>query len=331
MRITPYVLCVVVCGCGCAVAQDAGRPESPGRACVELNRTVLAQVWGGQVKEAEASLNGALTAADRSPSCDWMILQNMAVVMSRSGRLEEAEKYAYRSVRVVESSYPPNDPALLRPLHTLSSVRIQLGMIAGAREAFQKMQRIPTTLPLDRALLHATAAALFQLEGHHGEAEVEYLTALAAWEESGRGKTADVAAVLNGLADLYIVDKRLADADLAINRALAIFAVAADVGLADRIRILNSQAVLYAREGQWRKAEDDLRAAISLADLEKGLSPIELEPLLDNYAHVLARNHQQRESRSVAARVAALQSAKLTNAIVDTSELLANSKSAGGK
>ena len=45
-----------------------------------------------------------------------------------------------------------------------------------------------------------------QAEGRYKEAEPEYLSAVAAWQESGRGETADASAVLNGLGALYILD-----------------------------------------------------------------------------------------------------------------------------
>ena len=320
----------MVCASSRAVAQDAPRLAAPNRACVELNRTVIAQASNGQLKDAELSLSGTLADMTNgvSQSCEWIILQNMAVVVSRSGHPEVAESYAYRSVGILERNYPPDDPILLRPLHMLAAVRFQQGKLAAAREAFQRMQRIPISLPLDRALLHGSAAALFHSEGRHAEAEKEYLSAISDWEEAGRGKTADEAAVLNGLTDLYIVDGRFDEASKTLDRALAIFAVATDVGLADRIRVLNSQAVLHAKGGQWRKAEGDLRTALSLAD-PGGLSPLELEPLLDNYAVVLARNHRTREARSVAARADAIRSSGLAGAIVDASQLLAESKSAG--
>ncbi len=61
-----------------------------------------------------------------------MILQDLAVVVSRSGRLEEAENYADRSVRILEKNYSPDALILLRPLHMLSSARVQQGKIAGA-------------------------------------------------------------------------------------------------------------------------------------------------------------------------------------------------------
>src|SRR6185312_9200658 len=106
--------------------------------------------------------------------CEWMILQNMAVVMSRSGRLEEAAGYATRAIGLLDARLPRMSLALMRPLQTLSTVRLQQGRIGEARTAYQRMQGLPSNEPLDRALVHGTAAALFQAEGRNAEAEAEY-------------------------------------------------------------------------------------------------------------------------------------------------------------
>ncbi len=132
--------------------------------------------------------------------------------------------------------------------------------------------------------------------------------------------------MLNGLADTYIVRKRLDEAGRLLDRVLTIFATASDTGPADQIRVLNSQAVFYASQGQWRKAEDDLKSAISLADVNSGLNPVELEPLLNNYARVLRGNSRMREARTVEARVAAIHSRSFADSIVDVTQLKATVK-----
>jgi tetratricopeptide (TPR) repeat protein len=225
MRLQPVALSLLLCGFQHAAAQDSGPPDAPSRACVEFNRSILDQVGSGQLKDAEIVLSRALASTFNglSPSCDWMILQNMAVVMSRSGRLEESEEFADRSVRALEKTVPPGDPSLLRPLHTLASARMQQGKIAGTREAFQRMRGIPLEHPIDRAMFHGTAAALLQTEHRNAEAEAEYITTLAAWEESGRAETADMAAELNNLADLCTTMGRFDQASRMLDRAVAIF------------------------------------------------------------------------------------------------------------
>lgn len=321
----------ILCILASAGLNAAGKAESqaalPDQACTEFNQKIFAQVEAGQLKEAETALTHALASTGDNPSCDWITLQNMSVVMSRSGRLEEAESYAARALAILDRTVPPDDLVLLRPLHTLSTTRLQLGKIAGAREAFQRLQRIRITLPIDRAMVRGAAGALLAAEGRPSEADSEYRQSIEAWEQAGLGDSAYLAATLNGLSDLYISTGRFADAERALLRALAIHASSPDTGPVDQIRILNSQAVLCARQGQWKKAEDYLRAAVTLAD--GTVNSVLLEPLLSNYAQVLRSNHQTKQARALEARAAALFSATPAHALVDTTQLLAEAKKTG--
>lgn len=312
-----------------AAAQNASRP-APSSACIEFNRTVLNQVSTGRLADAEAVLSRSLAsnANGLEQLCTGFLLHNMAVIMSASGRLGEAESFAERSVKVLEKSYPPEDLALLRPLASLSSALLEQRKIGKARAVFQRMLSVRTERPDDRAVLHTTAAALFQAEARYKDAELEYFRALAAREEAGRGQTADIAQLLNMLANLYIVDKRFDEAGHILDRVLAIVAVTGDGVLKDRATFLNSQAAVHIHRGEWRKAEEVLRSAITAADSEMRLDPLALETLLVNYAYVLRKNHRRREARAAEARAATLYSDRTIDPVVDASELLPKTKAA---
>ena len=328
MRIIGLILHIwLAFGAIYAASQNASRPE-PSSACIEFNRTVLNQVSTGRLADAEAVLSRALAsnANGLEPLCTGFLLHNMAVIMSAYGRLGEAESFAERSVTVLEKSYPPEDLALLRPLASLSSALLEQRKVGKARAVFQRMLSVRTERPNDRAVLHTTAAALLQAEARYKDAELEYFRALAAREEAGRGQTADIAQLLNMLANLYIVDKRFDEAGHILDRALAIFAVTGDGVLKDRATFLNSQAAVHIHRGEWRKAEEVLRSAITAADSEMRLDPLALETLLVNYAHVLRKNHRRREARTAEARAATLYSDRTINPVVDASELLPKNK-----
>jgi hypothetical protein len=112
-----------------------------------------------------------------------------------------------------------------------------------------------------------------------------------------------------------------------LDRALAIFAVTGDGVLKDRATFLNSQAAVYTHRGEWRKAEEVLRSAVTAADSEMRLDPVALETLLVNSAYVLRKNHR-REARAAEARAATLYPGRTIDAVVDASELLPKSKAA---
>lgn len=301
------LLLILLCG---AFHHLAAQPGS----CVDLIRKVHADVTSGRLGEAEV----LLAAGVADPSCEWYILQDKAVVLSWSGRLEEAGNYAARAIASLDKTHAPDDPLLLRPLHMLASVQLQQGQIAAARNSLRRMQKIRIEGPRDSALLHGAAAAVYQAQRYTDQAEAEYKLAISAWEEASPAPTADAAAVLNGLADLYIVSKRNQEAERILARALTIYAQSSDAGPADHIRVLNSQAVLFVSQGFWQKAEDNLRAALAIADRTPGMNGVVLEPLLDNYSRVLRTNHHTKEARTVEARVSSLRSDRQ---IVDITEL----------
>lgn len=311
-----------------ADAQDATRRAVPSPACIEFNQSAINQVAVGRLKDAESTLSATLSdrASGSEQSCAWLTLHNLALVMALSGRLAEGEVLEKRSLKILEKGYPPDDPFLLRPLQMLSQIQFEQGKIAKARETFQRLQSIPTERPADRAIIHGLAAGLLYAGGRYKESEVEYVKALDAWQEAGRGETTDVAAVLDGLATLYTAAGRYGEAGRTLDRALAIVTAAKDAVPTDWIKLLTSRAELHVRQGEWREAEADLWSAISTADRDTRMDPAELKFLLVSYAHVLRKNHRGREARTIEARAAALQTQELMGKVVDASELFAEPK-----
>ena len=272
-------------------------------------------------------LSAALANGDRADHvCAGLAMNNIAALLLVSGRLAQAEVMAERSVHTLDESFPPDDPALMRPLQVLAAIRFQRGKIARAREAFRRMQSIRTTQPEDRALVNAMAAALLEAQGRWPEAESQYVAAIQALKEVGRSDTADTGALLNGIGGLYIKEHRMGEARQVLNEALAIFERAPDADPWDRIKALSTRGALCARQGEWRAAEQDLGNALSIADRESRVEPTVLRSLLVDYAVVLRNNHRRREARSIETRIAALGRAPEDREVVDVSDLLARSK-----
>jgi hypothetical protein len=84
--------------------------------------------------------------------------------------------------------------------------------------------------------------------------------------------------------------------------------------------------VLQARQGDWQGAEQNLQAAVKMADRELWVDPFILRELLNNYAVALRRNNHRREARSIEARRAAIQVDGRPVTIVDITELLPKAK-----
>jgi len=320
MQLGFVLLCVSLTFIETAGAQGLDADLAVGPACREFNQRILSQAARGGIKEAERALSANSSAL--TPSCAALVLYGLARLLSVSGRLSEAEQFAERSVRALEVRYAPDDPALLYPLHVLACIRFELGKTARAREAFKRMQSIRIERPRDAALVHGMSGALLEAEGKWHDAESEYLLAVAAWQEAGRGDTADTGALLNALGALYTKERRFTEACQLLDRALAIFNQSPDAVPMDRLKALNVRAALHARQDEWREARQDLANAVSIADSDVQLNAAALPSLLINYACVLRKMHQRREAGAIEARLAGLADAKKTDAIVDVSELV---------
>src|ERR1017187_379555 len=302
-----------------AVAQALTSHAGPDAACIDVNQTAMNYVAAGRLKDAQATLSAALCdlASGSEQPCGGLILHNMATVMGLSGRLVEAEVFEKRSLKVLEKGYPPDDPVLLRPLLSLAQIQFAQRKIVRARETFRRLQSIPTTQSVDRALVHGLAATLLYTEGRYHEAEAEYVKALGVWEESRRGETTDVAAILCGLAGSYVADGQYGESRRTLDRAIAILTSAKDAVATDWIKLFSARTELHVRQGEWREAEADLAATISAAEGDTRLDPAVLKTLLGRYACVLRKNHRGREARSIEARAAALQTGELSDGVVD--------------
>jgi tetratricopeptide (TPR) repeat protein len=327
MRAVTVVLCLAVLVDARATAQQARRQPSISDACVAYNQRVMDQLNHGQLKPAEITLSGALAGEEPGldGTCDWIILHNMASVMGASGRLAEAEIFAARSIAILEKLCDPEDPLLLRPLQVLGATQFALGKLAKAREALRRMELIRTERPSQRAPILALSAVVLEAEGRIAEAERAYIGAVEAVRSENGGHTAQEASALYVLGNFYLKFDRLDEAGRAFGQASRALAASPNAVPSDRFNLLNSLAVLHCRQGDSRRAEEELRTALSILDGEPQPDPVRLEPLLSNYAFVLRKNHRSHQARSIEARVAALPRG-LTGGVVDASELVTRSK-----
>ena len=288
--------------------------------CENLERSVTLQSAGEHSNAVEALLSAALMHGKRT--CAGLVLTSLAAAASIKERMTEAEAYAERSIKILELDHATSDPILLRPLQILWAVSLEQRKLAKARRVYQKMLQIRAERPEDRAYIHLTAALLFQDEGKLKEAESELLAAIRAWEETGRTISADYASLLHDLGALYIEQQRYAEARSPLERAWEIDQKAKDAATMDRIKLLETRAILDARNHEWREAAEKLRQALTMISRETRADPITLRSILISYAIVLRKGHRRHEARSVEQQVAALRDYPAANALVDATELL---------
>ena len=310
-----------------SLAQEVQAGVSAGSACVELARNaqfvtvVKAQALGDALSKY---LRGGANPAEEE--CAGIAFSIRAAFFAVSGRLDEAEFDAQRSLDILGKSHSSNDRILLRPLHTLAVVRFELGKVAQARQANRRLQLIHTERPEEQAIVHTMSGTLLRADGRLKEAESEYLEALEMIREAGRGESADAASTLNALALAYIEGRQYDEARRALDSQMAILQTAKDGVAMDRIAVLAALGALHFRLHQWLDAEQDLGEALSIADRDNLLYPALAAKLLPGYAIVLRKVHRRTEARSIEARAATYRHHVTGDALVDVSELAAKSR-----
>jgi tetratricopeptide (TPR) repeat protein len=308
------------------LAQEIQTGPPGGSACVELTRLTEGRAAAGS-DEVATVLSGYLRggANPAEVECAGIVFSVRAAFMAVSGNIPEAELDAERSLTILGKSHARDDRVLMRPLHTLAFVRLEQGKTVQARQVYRRMQLIRTDLAEDRTLVHGMAAMLLGAAGKLKEAESEYSAALSAIDDEGRGGSAEVASILGALASVYIEDHQFDEARRALDRAMTIINAAKDTVAMDRILLLATRGVLHARQRQWLDAEPDMREALSIADREKVPDSM-LAKLLPDYAMVLRKIHRRKEARSIEARAAAFCNRPGADALVDVTDLSAESR-----
>ena len=321
-------LCLPVLLIWRAQAQTPDPRLTPNATCIDPNQAILDKLAIGQLAEAEAVASQALRSMESKHelSCLWLVLHNMAIVKSLSGRLAEAEVLEEQSLKILDKIYPLNDPVRLNSLDLLWAVQFRQEERGKARQTFRAMQLLRLERPQDQARIYRAAAAQLHANGQLKESEAEYHRALAAWIAAGCGNTTDMSALLVELGTVQIDQDRFPEAGESLDRALSIAQTARAAVPMDLINVFRVRAILNARQGKWQAAAEDQSAAMSMSDRDVQLDPSEQKLMLDNFAYILRKAHRSKEARSIKARAKAIHTPASTSAVVDVSELVETSK-----
>lgn len=256
-------------------------------------------------------------------TCAGLILSTLSGNLAVSGAYESAERFAERSIGLLEETHAPQDHVLFWPLQLLTTTRGEQGKLALARKAFERLRAIRTERPEDEAAVHGIAGFLLQSEGRWRGAEDEYLAAIRSWEAAGLGKEPETASVLVSLATLYMRTRRVPDAAQALTDAETIFDGSGHSVPVDRLRLLGVWGAVHYLARDFRRAEQDYREAIAIADREPSTDAAIRLALLDDYAKALRKTGRRAEAGPVEARAAALRREVTIENVVDVTQLSA--------
>jgi tetratricopeptide (TPR) repeat protein len=95
-----------------------------------------------------------------------------------------------------------------------------------------------------------------------------------------------LASLLSNLADLYINERRYAEAEPLLNRSLAIAEKVLGPDHPNVAQTLNNLAMLYDRQGRYADAERLLKRSLAASEKTLGPNHPDLADLLDNLAGV---------------------------------------------
>src|SRR5262249_13390720 len=224
-----------------------------GSVCDGAAQSIKRSIAAGALDEAERALrNLAEESAGKGGRCAAALVGNVSAAMQAAGRLREALAWASKALAYLDlESYSPESPARAVPLYVIASVQLEQGMTGRARETYRKMQRIRDEIPNERFLVHGIGASLAQIERKWSEAESEYRLAAELLASSGKGRSADFASVLAGLATVYLNEGQASHALLVLDQALITLESATDAVLLDRIKLLNLKGVILGRQHRW--------------------------------------------------------------------------------
>jgi tetratricopeptide (TPR) repeat protein len=311
--------CIFLILMGASIVCGAVDPSD----CEAIINQVNANPPSGKVQEADLKLSRLVRLPEGEGPCLGIALNDLAVVRQRQGRLDEAERYASRSVRVLEKD-PLNRPVLVHPLIVLAQVSIARKQFRKARVAIAEAESIPKNRAPEYALLLGMEAQLLVAEHHPDDAAAKFRAAVVQWEKAGEGETSNVIPELTNLSELYISQGRFAEARVVIDRALPL--AEHDPNPTGLIHLLNNVAVIYYREHDWHDAELCFLRATELPVAGYYVDPPLLRDLYANYADLLRRTGRKREAKALEMQANALFGRDIRSLSVDVDDLIPLSK-----
>jgi tetratricopeptide (TPR) repeat protein len=243
-------------------ADDAGLAEPTDQL---IDRLATYRQARGQFRAAEPLFRRALAIAERSLDADHpdvaRHLNNLALLLKETNRLDEAEPLYRQALAISERSLGPDHPDIAR----------QLGNLA--------------------QLLHTT--------DRPDAAEQLMRRALAIAEKSLDPDHADVATCLNNLAGLLQDSNRLTEAEPLFRRALAIDERSYDPDHPRIARDLNNLAALLQATNRLVEAEPLFRRALAIDERSYGPGHPNVAIRLNNLAALLQATNHLAEAESL--------------------------------
>ena len=161
-----------------------------------------------------------------------------------------------------------SETSRVRSLHQSAIAREESGQWEQAaaiyRDELRLLERMGQAGKIVSAEIYISLAGLYHIEGRLDDAEAAYKKSIEALQKSLPSSDMELARAWEGLYWLYTEWGRLADAGEALNKGFRIVDKVLPQASAQRIGLLDSQAVLLCANGRYAEAERQWQHALQI-------------------------------------------------------------------
>lgn len=270
-----------------------------------------------RMADAEAEFRAAIASlhSTDSQSRAWagIMQRDLALVIERRTRFDEAEALLKGSIELLGAELPPEHRALLGAQQAYARFLVRSGQIASAerimRLVIQRTGRNSAVELDELASRHVSLAHILVVQNRHAEAEIEHRKGIELLEQIGQGQSVAAADSRFFLAQNLRFLRRFDEAANEIEKSQAILAASYPAG---HLRLIYGVSLMAEiREGQRRFVEAEALYRQAFDRLSATLPPEDQNRLFATWAlaaHLQRRGVAPSEARALfkAAGVASL-------------------------
>ncbi len=229
--------------------------------------------------------------AEHKPAA-FSLLRKMAIVCQKLGDYSQAEQYLKRALQLSQAVFGESSTKLLPILHDLVGIYTNQNRMPDAESISRREISIEKSSGGVSGLLDLVQC--YNLEGRFSESEAMLKSALSQQKKAkGDNQNENNPGILSALADVYLAQDRIAEAELVSQRALTILEEdtsssneAAKDGLSGNMVQL---AAIYIRQSRFDEAEYLCNRAKVIAERRFGIRDLTIAVALEKLAEIYGK------------------------------------------
>lgn len=243
----------------------------------------------GHIDNAEAFLKTAIenykqSIGPRDPQTADAEVQ-LGLLYSDAHRLDQAEPFLREALAVQTVVLKPQDPNLIATLNELAWIYSEEHHDADAAALQARVKDIARASKASGAKLEPVSilslARTLDMGHDIQDAETYYREAVSAYADSMAPEHPATAAVLDYLGEFYIGQRRMDDAELPLQRALAIQQLALGTASTEAARSKSDLALVYYFQSKFDQGEIMAKQALPVLEASHGPDSLEVSTVLN--------------------------------------------------